>query len=260
MKRIGHARRSKSAMNPIRRPSESPPAATRHDPTTSRIVATRAGTASRAASNVARRYPASTRSSRSARALIASRSVSATSRPRVFTTSAPSIDSCATAETSPIRSCARRAGPCIRTAKLRFITARAGKRTAAIIARKMSAAIGWIVARTIGTITPVANGTGQKTSTAALTSASMWARSSPVRVSRWYASASRRYRSAILVRSVAITRSPDTPLKNRRSMIPGPGGSRTSSTRRPRARSSGVRRRLRTPAATPRRWPGRGWW
>ena len=39
-------------------------------------------------------------------------------------------------------------------------------------------------------------------------------------VSRWYASASRRYRSAILVRSVAITRSPDTPLKNRRSMIP----------------------------------------
>ena len=105
--------------------------------------------------------------------MIASRSVSATSRPSVFTTSAPSIDSCATAETSPIRSCARRAGPCIRTAKLRFITARAGNRTAAIIARKMSAAIGWIIARTISTITPVANGTGQKTSTAAFTSASM---------------------------------------------------------------------------------------
>ncbi len=220
MKRIGHARRSNNAMNPIKRPSVSPPAATRHEPTSSRIVATRAGSASSAASNVARRKPASTRSSRRARALIASRSVSALSRPRVFTTSAPSIDSCATAETSPIRSCARAAGPCIRLAKLRFITARAGNTTAAINARKISVAMSWTIARTISTITPVANGTGQNTSTAAFTSASMCASSSPVGVSRWYASASRRYRSAILVRSVAITRSPATPLKNRRSMIP----------------------------------------
>ncbi len=130
------------------------------------------------------------------------------------------MDSCATAETSPIRSWARAAGPCIRVAKLRFITASVGKITAAISARNRSAAISWIIASTIRTITPVANGTGQNTSTAAFTSASMCASSSPVGVSRWYASASRRYRSAILVRSVAITRSPETPLKKRRSMIP----------------------------------------
>ncbi len=68
------------------------------------------------------------------------------------------------------------------------------------------------MASTVRTMTPVANGTGQNTSTAAFTSASMWASSSPVGVSRWYWSCRSRYRSATRVRSVAMTRSPATPL------------------------------------------------
>ena len=184
MNRIGQARRLNRATNPISSPRVMAPTETRHEPTTSSSAAASAGRASSAASNVARMNPASIRSSRRALALTVRRSISAVSRPSVFTTSAPSIDSWATAETSPIRSCARRAGPSIRRAKLWFISASVGNSTSATIATKMSAASSWIRARTTRTITPVANGTGQKTSTAAFTSASMCARSSPVGVSR----------------------------------------------------------------------------
>ncbi len=108
-------------------------------------------------------------------------------------------------------SCASRAGSCIRFAKLRFISMSAGNRSAPMSASHGSTRSIWIIASTTRTITPVANGTGQKTSTAALTSASMWASSSPVGVSRWYWSARSRYRSDTWRRSVAMTRSPATP-------------------------------------------------
>ena len=106
---------------------------------------------------------------------------------------------------------ARRAGSCIRLAKLRFINASAGNNSAPTSASHGSTRSIWIIASTTRTITPVANGTGQNTSTAAFTSASMCASSSPVGVSRWYCSARSRYRSDTWRRSVAITRSPATP-------------------------------------------------
>ena len=108
-------------------------------------------------------------------------------------------------------SCAMRAGSSMRRAKLRFIRASAGNSSAPTSASHGSTRSIWIIASTTSTITPAANGTGQNTSTAAFTSASMWASSSPVGVSRWYCSWSSRYRSETSRRSVAMTRSPATP-------------------------------------------------
>ena len=164
------------------------------------------------ASNVARIEPAITRWPRSDSAFASSRAASASSRPSVFTTSAPSIDSCATAETSPMSSWARRAGSSIRFANDRFISASAGKSTSPIAASHGSARSSAAIASSTSRITPEANGTGQNTSTAAFTSASMCASSSPVGVSRWYCSCRSRYRSATRLRRVAMTRSPATPL------------------------------------------------
>ena len=135
MNRIGHASRPNSAMNWIRSPSVTAPDETRHDPTASSATAATAGSASNAGSNPARMNPACTRSCCSARAFTARRSVSSASRPSVFTIIAPSMLSWATEETSPIRSCARRAGPSIRRAKLRFISASVGKSNTPMTAR-----------------------------------------------------------------------------------------------------------------------------
>ena len=96
------------------------------------------------------------------------------------------------AETSPIRSWARVAGPSIRCAKFRFMIASAGNSRAPTSARYGSARSSAISAKIVSAITPTANGTGQYRSTAAFTSASMCASSSPVGVSRWYCSASSR--------------------------------------------------------------------
>ena len=109
-------------------------------------------------------------------------------------------------------SCAACAGPSIRRAKLWFIRASDGNRINPISASHGSARARSIIAKTVRAITPVANGTGQNTSTAAFTSASMCASSSPVGVSRWYWSCRSRYRSATRLRSEAMTRSPATPL------------------------------------------------
>ena len=122
-------------------PSVTSPVDTRHEPTASSRTMPSAGSASSAGSKPARMNPACTRSSRSASAFTARRSVSASSRPSVFTIRAPSMLSCATAETSPIRSCARRAGPSIRRAKLRFMSASVGNSRKPITARKGSVAI-----------------------------------------------------------------------------------------------------------------------
>ena len=75
---------------------------------------------------------------------------------------------------------------------MRFMIARAGNTTAPTSAMIGSLTNSAPSARNDSTITPTANGTGQKTSTAALTSASMWASSSPVGVSRWNRSESSR--------------------------------------------------------------------
>jgi hypothetical protein len=99
--------------------------------------------------------------------------------------SAPSIDSCATAETSPIRSCARRAGPCIRRANDRFISARVGIMISPTSVRNGSVAISEISAKITRKITPIENGIGYRTSIEASTSASMCASSSPVGWPRW---------------------------------------------------------------------------
>ncbi len=185
MNRIGHASRPNSAMNWTRSPSVTSPDETRHDPTARSATAPIAGSASNAGSKPARMKPAWTRSCCSARALTASRSVSSASRPSVFTIIAPSMLSCATEETSPIRSCARRAGPSIRRAKLRFISASVGNNRTPITARYRSVANSEISANRTRNSTPVANGMGCRTSTAASTSASMCAISSPVGVSLW---------------------------------------------------------------------------
>ncbi len=185
MNRIGHDSSWNSATNPMRSPRVIAPLDTRQAPTASSNAIAIVGSASSAASNDARTTPARTRSSRSALAFSSRRWVSAYSRPRVFTTSAPSIDSCATALTSPMRSWARREGSSMRLAKMRFMIASDGNTT-----RPTSASTGSVTNRatrasSVSTITPIANGTGQNTSTAAFTSASMCASSSPVGVSRW---------------------------------------------------------------------------
>ncbi len=212
MNRIGHESNPKSVTNSIRSPSVTSPVETRHDPTARSTTMPRVGSISSAGSKPARMYPAWTRSSRSARASTARRSVSSASRPSVFTTSAPSMLSWATAETSPIFSWARRAGPCIRRAKLWFMSASAGNSRKPISARNGSVRRSAIMANTTRKITPHANGTGCSTSTAASTSASMCASSSPVGVSLWNCSDSSRYRSATRLRRVAITWAPATPL------------------------------------------------
>ena len=185
MKRIGQASSWNSATNPIRSPSVMSPVDTRQEPTASRIAIASVGSASSAASNVARIVPDRTRSSRSARAFSSRRWVSACSRPSVFTTRAPSIDSCATALTSPMRSCASRVGSSMRLAKMRFMIASDGNAKRPTSASTGSVTNSAIRASSVSTITPIANGTGQNTSTAAFTSASMCASSSPVGVSRW---------------------------------------------------------------------------
>ena len=211
MNRMGQDNSWKSAMKPISSPSVIWPLATRADPTASSRMIAIVGKASSAASKVALIVPPRTRASRRASACSYSRRVSASSRPSVFTTRAPSIDSWATALTSPMRSCAVWAGSSIRRAKIRFITASEGKAMSPTSASHGSVSSNATRASTVSRITPTANGTGQNTSTAAFTSASMCARSSPVGVSRWYWSESARYRSATRVRSVAMTRSPATP-------------------------------------------------
>ncbi len=65
-------------------------------------------------------------------------------------------------------SCAACAGPSIRRAKLWFIRASEGNRINPISASQGSARARSIIAKTVRAITPVANGTGQNTSTAAL--------------------------------------------------------------------------------------------
>ena len=81
-------------------------------------------------------------------------------------------------------SCASRAGSSMRLAKPWFISARAGNNRAPTNASHGSTRSIWTIASPTRAITPNANGTGQNTSTAAFTSASMWASSSPVGVSR----------------------------------------------------------------------------
>ena len=54
MNRIGHDEEPEQRDEPDQAPSVSAPAATRHEPTSRRTVATSAGSASSAASNVAR--------------------------------------------------------------------------------------------------------------------------------------------------------------------------------------------------------------
>ncbi|HYF12554.1 MAG TPA: ABC transporter ATP-binding protein, partial [Actinomycetota bacterium] len=103
---------------------------------------------------------ASVRSTRTASALPASRATSARSRPSVLTTSAPSIDSCATADTSPMRSCARRAGPCIFFAKVRFMIASAGTIAAPTRARYGSASTSETSAKTTNRRAPIEKGIG----------------------------------------------------------------------------------------------------
>ena len=73
----------------------------------------------------------------------------------------------------------------MRRAKLRFMTASVGNSRTPITARNGSVANSEIMANTTRKSTPVANGIGCKTSTAASTSASMCAISSPVGVSLW---------------------------------------------------------------------------
>ena len=99
--------------------------------------------------------------------------------------SAPSIDSCTTLLTRLICACARSTGSSIRRANVRFISISVGMTARPIAARYGSVTTSEMTANSTRKITPVANGTGKKTSTAAFTSASMWASSSPVGCSRW---------------------------------------------------------------------------
>ena len=84
------------------------------------------GSASSAASKVALIVPPRTRASRRASAFRTGGGSRHPRGPSVFTTRAPSIDSWATALTSPMRSCAVWAGSSMRRAKIRFITASEG--------------------------------------------------------------------------------------------------------------------------------------
>ena len=147
MKRIGHERSPNRATNPTSWPGVIAPTDTRQAPTAMSSALPRAGSESSPASKVARTLPAATRSRRSSSARSASRAASASSRPSVFTTSAPSIDSCATAETSPIRSCARSVGPSTFLAKDRFITASDGNSSPPTSASHGSASRSAIIAK-----------------------------------------------------------------------------------------------------------------
>ena len=81
------------------------PRPTSQAPTSSRVIAPNVGRASRAGSKVPRMRPTRTRSSRSRSEAARIRSTSICSRPRVFTTTAPSKLSWATVDTSPTRRC-----------------------------------------------------------------------------------------------------------------------------------------------------------
>ena len=140
-------------------------------------------------------------------------SVSASSRPSVFTTSAPSIDSCATARTSPIRSCARCAGSSMRRAKMRFMSGERReheqRRRAPATGRPCSSAIS---ASTVSRITPDREGHRPEDVDRGLHVGLHVGEQLAGRASRGgTAATASRYRSATRVRRVAMTRSPATP-------------------------------------------------
>ena len=89
---------------PGQAPGETAPVDTRHPPTASSTMMARFGSASRVGSKSARSAPTRTRATRSWSAAPASRATSASWRPSVFTTIAPSKLSCVMADTSPTRS------------------------------------------------------------------------------------------------------------------------------------------------------------
>ena len=111
MNRIGHASSPNSAMNWTRSPSVTSPVETRHDPTARSATAPIAGSASSAGSKPARMKPAWTRSCCSARRLDRQTLGLVGLAPERLHDHRAVDASWATDETSPIRSCARRAGP-----------------------------------------------------------------------------------------------------------------------------------------------------
>jgi hypothetical protein len=98
--------------------------------------------------------------SRSAYVGLVKRSVSAASRPSVFTTRAPSNDSCATSETSARSSWARVASGCRVRWKITFATKTSGKTRQPTAASHGSAANIATVAKPSMAITPTAIGSG----------------------------------------------------------------------------------------------------
>ena len=108
--RIGNASSVNNAIACTSSPGETAPVDTRHPPTASSTMMARFGSASRVGSKSARSAPTRTRATRSWSAAPASRSTSASWRPSVFTTIAPSKLSCVIADTSPTRSCTVCAG------------------------------------------------------------------------------------------------------------------------------------------------------
>ena len=101
--RSGMARRENSVAASTRSPGVAEPRSTSQAPTSTSMMVPTVGRASMRGSKVPRIRPTRTRSARSSSDAARSRSISARSRPRVFTTRAPSKLSWATADTSPTR-------------------------------------------------------------------------------------------------------------------------------------------------------------
>ena len=113
-------------------PALDSPEPMRQAPTRNSAIVPRFGSTSSSGSNDARSRATCRRSSRSAADAAAKRSLSRASIPRVFTASAPSKLSCATADTSPRRRCTRADGPSTRVVYTRFTTVSVGNRVRAM--------------------------------------------------------------------------------------------------------------------------------
>ena len=116
MTRTGNARMPNSVIAWTSWPGVTAPLDTRQAPTASTAIVPRSVSVSRAGSNVARNAPTRSRACRRRPAASRMRAPSRPSSPSVLTTSAPSNDSCARPDTSPVRSCITAAGASMRVA------------------------------------------------------------------------------------------------------------------------------------------------
>ena len=196
------------------------PACSRSPPTSSTASVPNVGSASMIGSNRPRSRPTRIIASRSSSERCRNRPVSLSSRPRVFTTRAPSKLSCAISLTSA-RSCwARVIRGAIRREYMKFTVKIAGNTTNPTMASTGSVRISATAVMTSMISVPQANGSGAIVYQLASTSAFALDSSVPVGCCWCQDSGSRRYCRVTRRRYAACSRYCTIPAPTRRPMIP----------------------------------------